>query len=48
MNMESHTTKNPNFTVHHATATTVWAYWPIAGIYILSAIAAVYSIQWNA
>ncbi len=33
--------------VHHAAPTSIWAYWPIAFIYVLAAIISLYTVEWH-
>lgn len=35
-------------TIHHATPTTVWSYWPIALMYIIATLVSFVSVQWHA
>ena len=34
--------------IHHAAPTSVWSYWPIAGIYIVATLVSLYSVQFHA
>lgn len=46
--MESSQSPTNNIAVHHATPTSIWAYLPIAAIYLIAALISIYSIQWHA
>jgi hypothetical protein len=35
-------------TIHHAAPTSVWSYWPIAGIYVIATLISLYSVQFHA
>lgn len=45
--MKSHSTVQQKVTLHHATPTSVWEYWPIASIYFIAALLAMYTVQFN-
>ena len=45
--MEHSTSTNPKIHIHNPTKVTIWSYWPIAGIYILSGLLALYTIQFH-
>lgn len=34
--------------IHNAAPTTFWSYWPIAAIYVVSVVFALYTVQWHA
>lgn len=39
---------HPEVHIHNSTTVTIWAYWPIAAIYILSGLLALYTVQFHA
>jgi hypothetical protein len=46
--MAHHQSTNSTVTIHHAAPTNVWAYWPIATIYVIAALVSLYTVQWHA
>lgn len=47
IHMEQSNTTHSHLTIHHATPTPLWSYWPIAVLYIVAAKVSVYSAQWH-
>lgn len=45
--MEPHHSTNSTVKIHHAAPTSVWAYWPIASIYVIAAVVSLYSVQFH-
>ena len=45
--MEHHQSPHNAVKIHHAGPTSVWAYWPIATIYIVAGLISIYSVQWH-
>ncbi len=43
--MEHHQSTNSAVKIHHATPASVWAYWPIALIYVVAALVSLYTVQ---
>ena len=46
--MEEHKTLKHEVTIHQASPTNVWAYWPIASMYVVAAVVSLYTVQWHA
>ena len=46
--MEEHQSTNSAVKIYHVAPTSIWAYWPIALIYVIAAIVSLYSAQWHA
>jgi hypothetical protein len=46
--MEHHHTIHSAVKIHHAAPTSVFAYWPIAAIYIVATLVSLYSVQFHA
>ncbi len=45
--MEGHQSTNRTVKIHSVAPTSVWAYWPIALIYIIAALVSLYTVQWH-
>jgi hypothetical protein len=45
--MEPHHSTNSTVKIHHAAPTSVWAYWPIASIYVIAALVSLYTVQFH-
>lgn len=45
--MEHHQSPHNAVNIHHAGPTSVWAYWPIAAIYLVAIIVSLYSVTWH-
>lgn len=45
--MENHHSTNNTVKIHHATKVSVWAYWPIAAIYVTAALISLCTVQFN-
>lgn len=45
--MKHHNSSHSAVKIHHAGPTSVWAYWPIASIYVVAALISLYSVQWH-
>lgn len=45
--MEHHQLTNNAVKIHHSASTSVWAYWPIALIYLIAALVSLYTIEWH-
>jgi hypothetical protein len=43
---QSHISHN-SVTIHQAGPTSIWAYWPIASIYVVATIVSLYTITWH-
>jgi hypothetical protein len=46
--MEQSNTSHNSVTIHQAGPASIWAYWPIASIYVVATIVSLYSITWHA
>jgi hypothetical protein len=46
--MEHSAHNNSTIHIHSVAPTSVWSYWPIAAVYVVSASLAIYSVQWHA
>ncbi len=42
-----HTSTESGLNIHNTNTTTVWSYWPIASIYVVAALLALYTIQFH-
>lgn len=42
-----HTANESKLHIHHADTTTIWSYWPIATIYAVAALLALYTVQFH-
>lgn len=42
-----HTANESKIHIHHADTTTIWSYWPIATIYAVAALLALYTVQFH-
>jgi len=42
-----HTPNESKLHIHHADTTTIWSYWPIATIYAVAALLALYTVQFH-
>lgn len=42
-----HTSLNSTLHIHNADTTSVWSYWPVASIYVIAALLALYTIQFH-
>ncbi len=42
-----HTSPNSTLHIHNADTTSVWSYWPVASIYVIAALLALYTVQFH-
>lgn len=45
--MEHHQSTDAAVKIHHAAPTSIWAYWPIALIYVIAGLVSLYTVQWH-
>ncbi|MBX9906283.1 hypothetical protein K2X96_00090 [Patescibacteria group bacterium] len=46
--MQPEKSSHSHITLHTASSVSVWSYWPIAAIYVVSAVISLYTVRWHA